>query len=149
MTAPSQKIKTLAEYTYRPIMSAWFAWKKGGTATRYSYELRNTLKEIRYRGQLPHIDFDYGFQSLVSLIEEHHKGKYNFARIYGHVNENDKEGKLLREYTNDQLSDEFNSWPDFKSEKWQKHKDSLANKIYIKARHAKIVKSVLNEEILK
>lgn len=146
MITPAKNIQTLAEFKYKPIMTAWFAWKNGGTGTRYSFELRNTLKKIRYRGELPHIDFHYGFQSLVNLIENHHKGKYNTAIIYGLRNENDEVGVVLRKYVNDQLVIEAD--PDFNQDKWCEKKDRLMKKIYVCARNAKIVTSVLNKEIL-
>lgn len=148
MNAPVTKIQTLPEYRYKPIMSAWFAWKKGGTGTRYSFELRNTLKKIRYRGELPHIDFDYGFQSLVNLIENHHKGEYNCAIIYGLRNEYEEitSGIVLRKYVKDNLI--IMNDPNFSMEKWRNKKDQLIQNIFIKARNAKIVTSVLNKDIL-
>ena len=155
MTAPLKKSQRLVEFKYKPIMSAWFAWKSGGTSTRYSFELRNTLKEIRYRGQLPHIDFDYGFQSLINLIEKHHKGNFICARIYGHRNDNDLHGVLLREYKYDELiipedpTKHPDIYPDFTAKKWQDKKDSLTQHLSYRIRHAQIVTSVLNSEILK
>jgi hypothetical protein len=130
------------KFIYKPIMQAWIGRKKGGAISFYSFELRTTLSQIANRGTLPQIDFDYGFQSLVHLIEEKFKGQYNEARIYGLHKATDTYSQLLMKFKNGKVV--FDDSPNFGSDEWIKFKENRANRILHQVRQADEVYEITN-----
>lgn len=145
MAAPTEKVQESAEWIYKPIMSAWIVFNDGNKCKFYSYELRKSLEQIKHNRSEAVIDFDYGYQALWRLIEEKYKGQHTEARIYGHVNNDDDEGKLLREYKYGILQKPYKD-PDFSEEKWVKKAQSMAKEITDNVRRHKRIAHVSNKK---
>ena len=104
----SAKIKKLVEvdkrnlYIYIPILSAYIIFKNGKRCKFYSYEMRTSISQIRFRDFHPAIDFDFGYQALISMIEDKLKGQYKSAIIYITVSRKscERDSKPMRIKTN-------------------------------------------------
>ncbi len=101
-------------YDYIPIFTAVIFFKNGGKCTFYSYELRNSISQIRYQNFYPEVDLEHGYKTLVRMIEDQFYGKVKCALIYSTVKRS-KGGTLLRRY-NYGVLDLIND-PDFGSDK--------------------------------
>ncbi len=106
-TKVSAKIrKLLADdkfvFFYVPILSVTVYFKDGKKCKFYSYELRTSISQIRFRDFQPQLDFDYGYQALINMVETTLKGKYNTAIIYKNANFTTN-GIECRKYINDEL----------------------------------------------
>lgn len=138
-----------SEFIYMPSMHLWIAWKKGGTSKLYSYELRNTLKQIVYRDEKPRIDLEYGFQRLVHLVENVHRGKFNSARIYGNSSQTQTKDTLLQEYNSEGKITVLRSF-DFAEEKYKNLEQTLIDRLINNIRkHSIIINPVTKETLIK
>lgn len=134
-------------YTYTPKMKIWLGVKKGLPKTFYSFELRNTLRQIVLRSQYPNIDYQYGLDSLKTLIETKLKGKYNEAIIYW-INSEPEKDVIICKYVNDQLiynrqEESAKQNFDFSSPFFQEFKEKEANRIVSNIQRSHIVKHIM------
>ena len=84
-------------FVYVPVLSALIDFNNGKKCKFYSYELRTSISQIRFQDFHPVIDFEYGYQALVSMIEGKLKGQFTSALIYKNSKE-DEHGTLCRLY---------------------------------------------------
>lgn len=97
-------------FLYIPVLSAVVIFNNGKQCKFYSYEMRTSISQIRFQDFHPVIDFDYGYQALISMIENKLKGQYVSALIYKSSN-SDEHGILCRLYQKGHLK--TMSDPDF------------------------------------
>ena len=99
ISAKLQKHKDAGKkiFLYIPVLSAVVIFNNGKQCKFYSYEMRTSISQIRFQDFHPVIDFDYGYQALISMIEGKLKGQYVSALIYK-SNNSDEHGILCRLY---------------------------------------------------
>ena len=112
-------------YVYCPVLSAFVQFKNGKKCKFYSYEMRTTISQIRFRDFHPVIDLDYGYQALISMVEEKLKGQYTSALLYKNKKA-DENGTLCRQYKNGELlkmeDPDFNT---FQAKQWVRRREDF------------------------
>lgn len=136
MTTPTITTAPPRIFIYRPVFYAWVGTKSKGPKTFYSFELQNTFSQIINRGVLPHIDFMFGYQGLIHLVEETLKGQYNDARIcFNRHPQHQGEGRIFRHYKKGILQEPYQD-PPFGHQYFETLKDTIIQRIIAASHHA-------------
>lgn len=92
-------------FNYKSLISAWVLFNNGRKSTVYSYELQNSIQQIKHRGHIPLIDFEIAIVNLKNWLQSNQQIK--MSQIYFKDFKTGKTYKMFEQIQDEVTQDDF------------------------------------------